>query len=180
MDKVEIRKQMIEKLKHLVEIPQRKKQKESQIYAQLFSSDYWQKSEVIAITLSNAIELNTEPIIERGYQEGKIMVVPKTLPKRKMEFYKIDQTTVMELSAFGVREPLSNEWYTKETIDLILVPGLAFSPSGYRIGFGGGYYDRYLSDYQNKTVSLVFSEQFNDTWIQEEFDCPVDKIFTDK
>jgi 5-formyltetrahydrofolate cyclo-ligase len=64
-------------------------------------------------------------------------------------------------------------------LDLLIVPGLAFSKKGYRIGFGGGYYDRFLSAFDGKTVSLVFGEQFNDQWTPDVFDIPIDKIYTD-
>ena len=64
-------------------------------------------------------------------------------------------------------------------IDLIVVPGLLFSSRGFRIGFGGGFYDRYLADYQGETCSLVFSEQLYDDWEVEDFDIPVQKIYTD-
>ena len=67
----------------------------------------------------------------------------------------------------------------KEEIDLIVVPGLLFSSRGFRIGFGGGFYDRYLADYQGETCSLVFSEQLYDDWEVEDFDIPVQKIYTD-
>lgn len=56
---------------------------------------------------------------------------------------------------------------------------MVFSTKGYRIGFGGGYYDRFLQDYPNQTVSLVFGEQLRDDWQAEKFDRPVNKLITD-
>ena len=86
-------------------------------------------------------------------------------------------TTRYEASSFGVEEPISEQ--EAHHLDLLIVPGLAFSKNGYRIGFGGGYYDRFLSAFDGKTVSLVFGEQFNDQWTPDVFDIPIDKIYTD-
>lgn len=83
------------------------------------------------------------------------------------------------LSSFGVEEPLVFEKVVKDEIDLLIVPGLIFSSEGYRIGFGGGYYDRFLKDFQGPTVSLAFGEQIRDDWQPENFDIPVAKIITD-
>ena len=72
-----------------------------------------------------------------------------------MAFYQVDQETTFEKSSFGVFEPISDRYYSPDEIDLLIVPGIIFHECGYRIGFGGGYYDRYLQNYPNATCSLV-------------------------
>ena len=91
----------------------------------------------------------------------------------------MDEKTQYLLSDFGVEEPLVQQQVEKSEINLLIVPGLIFSSQGYRIGFGGGYYDRFLTTFQGQTVSLAFSEQLRDDWQPAEFDIPVKKIITD-
>lgn len=69
---------------------------------------------------------------------------------------------------------------SKEEIDLVIVPGLLYNRAGYRVGFGGGYYDRFLKDYRGYTISLAFSFQLIDHLPHEEYDIPVGKMITEK
>ncbi len=66
----------------------------------------------------------------------------------------------------------------KDRHDLIIVPGVAFSKDGYRIGYGGGYYDRYLADYQGSTLSLAADFQMQPFLTKESHDIPVQFIVT--
>ena len=79
-------------------------------------------------------------------------------------------------------EPIVEETTSikKEVIDLQIVPGVVFSNEGYRIGFGGGYYDRYLTDYNGYTLSLAFECQTGYVIPIETHDIPVRKIYTEK
>ncbi|MDR4196902.1 5-formyltetrahydrofolate cyclo-ligase, partial [Bacillus cereus] len=108
------------------------------------------------------------------------ILVPKTLPERQMCFFKIDPDTRFERTAFGVLEPLSDHSFSPDAIDLLIVPGVVYHQNGYRIGFGGGYYDRYLANYPNQTCSLVFQEQINNQLVPESFDKKVQHLFIDK
>lgn len=170
----------IQRLEKLADDDVLKKAKEQQILADFFASSLWKESQTIGLIRSVGFEFSTKPVFARGFAEGKQMVVPKSLPDRRMVFYHVTPETRYEVSAFGVEEPVSEQVALKESIDLMIVPGLVFTSEGYRIGFGGGYYDRYLKDFSGKTCSLVFKEQFDDTWKPESFDVPIMKIFTDK
>ncbi|EGP4803052.1 5-formyltetrahydrofolate cyclo-ligase [Enterococcus faecium] len=176
--KEKLRRQGIEKLKNLAKSG-KKKDKEQRICEQLFASEYWKSAQVIGTTLSNEFELDTQPIIQRAKKEQKKIVVPKTLPKRQMAFYEMDEHTVFERSSFGVLEPQSEKLYLPEMIDLLIVPGIIYNRAGYRIGFGGGYYDRYLKNFHRKTCSLVFREQLNEQWRPESFDQKIQQLFID-
>ena len=70
------------------------------------------------------------------------------------------------------------EQRVNNNIDLLVVPGLIFGPTGYRIGYGGGFYDRFLTTFNNDTVSLIFSDQIGDTII-DSHDLPVDYLITE-
>ncbi|KLD56751.1 hypothetical protein WP50_38680 [Lactiplantibacillus plantarum] len=98
---------------------------------------------VVATTIVSDIEVATRPLIEQAWAEGKMVVIPKTLPHRQMAFYPYQATDRLERTSFGIPEPVTGEPVAKQQIDLILVPGLGYSRDRHaRIGFGGGYYDR--------------------------------------
>ncbi|MEO1772843.1 5-formyltetrahydrofolate cyclo-ligase [Candidatus Enterococcus ferrettii] len=176
MEKSKIRQLMIEKLNKIAVDERRQEQVES-IYRQFFQSDLWLSATSIAVTIATDFEFPTAPLIQQAFLEGKKIAVPKSLPKRQLVFYWIDKTTSFELSNFGVEEPVSGNKAQPEELDLVIVPGLIFKENGYRIGFGGGFYDRFLADYSGKTASFVFVEQLMESWEREPFDLPVQRLF---
>lgn len=156
---------------------------EDAFHNQLFSHPLWKESKMIGTTLSSALEWDTRRIIEQAWKEGKEVVVPKTLPKTKqMKFYLIFSFNQIAPGHFGMDEPLLEKAMVvdKDEIDLLLVPGLIFHPKGYRIGFGGGYYDRFLMDFMNTTVSFAHSEQIDSAIPTESHDIPMDYLLTEE
>ena len=98
-----------------------------------------------------------------------------------MDFVVYTKATPMELSSFGLREPAQDlVAISKGDIDLIIVPGLAYCESGFRVGFGGGYYDRFLTDYEGDTISLVLNEQKINSFKVDSFDIPINHLITTK
>ena len=174
--KVEIRNQVLAKLERLDNDPKRKKQIEDNITTQLFQSELWQHAERIGVTLSMSKEFNTETIIQQAFREDKTVSIPKTYAKGIMKFYDYRKTDPLKESKFGVMEPLNKKETTKDEIDLMIVPGVAFNSEGYRIGFGGGFYDRYLEGFEGNTCSLVFQEQLVTQLTIEPHDLPVNQI----
>ena len=168
----------------LLSIPEEEyEEKSRKIREILFKQPEWQNAKTVGITLSNFPEADTRMIIQRGWEEGKRIAVPKCVPETKaMDFYQIQSFHDVEKGFFGLLEPLpeKTKWVSKEEIDLLIVPGLIFSKKGYRIGFGGGYYDRYLSDFKGLTLALSFHEQIVENIPVEDHDLPVRKIVTDK
>lgn len=177
MDKKILREQGLTRLKQLD--PRTKQTKEQIIQSLLFASEEWLEAESIGVIRSLPFEFDTKLIFERGFHSGKQIAVPRSV-RKKLHFYQVEPQTEYQLSSFGVEEPLSQKKIDALDLDLLIVPGLIFSHEGYRIGFGGGYYDRFLADFQGKTVSLVFAEQFDVRWQPDSFDIPVQKIITDK
>ncbi|EOH87709.1 5-formyltetrahydrofolate cyclo-ligase [Enterococcus pallens] len=176
MKKNKMRQLMIEKLNKLAVDGRRQEQVES-IYRKFFQSDLWLSATSIGVTIATDFEFPTAPLIQRALLEGKKVAVPKSLPKRQLIFYWIDKTTTFELSKFGVEEPISDEQANPDELDLVVVPGLIFKENGYRIGFGGGFYDRFLANYSGRTASFVFVEQLMESWEEEPFDLPVQQLF---
>lgn len=126
------------------------------------------------------MEWDTVPIIEKAWEEGKRVAVPKCLPNRKMSFYQLDHFNQLVKGMHDIPEPNPDQTIIieKNNIDLLIVPGIVFSPNGYRIGFGGGYYDRFLADFRNETVSLASHHQMVDQLPIDSFDIPVQHIIT--
>jgi 5-formyltetrahydrofolate cyclo-ligase len=152
-----------------------------EIANQLFADEFWKKAKTIGITVSNYPEVDTYQIIRKAWEQNKRVVVPKCHPKEKqMSFHELKQFTQLESVYYGLLEPIEALTSKVESvdIDLLIVPGLAFSNEGYRLGFGGGYYDRFLSDFKSNTVSLAFPIQLKDRLPIEKHDLPVQKIIT--
>lgn len=170
-----------EVLKALKEIPQVTREKyNNDIKSQVVNSECWRQAKHIGVTLSRYPEVNTEAIIQQAWQEGKKVFIPYSTSDRKLYFYLYKSDTKLDLSKFGLLEPsIKTHPQPKEAIDLLIVPGVVFNQSGYRIGFGGGYYDRYLKDYQGKTISLVYPLQIRNEIdrLIECHDVPVEKVF---
>ncbi len=154
------------------------------IQIHLLESNWWQNADTVALTIPRKIELNVEPIIEAAWRSGKRVVIPKCFPKQnhQMEFYVYTNRKELENVYLDLYEPKDqpDKLVPKETIDIIVVPGLLFAPRGYRIGYGGGYYDRYLADYPNRTVSLAMEDQLIDYVPYDEYDLPVDFVITEE
>ena len=150
----------------------------------MLESNWWQNADTVALTIPRKIELNVEPIIEAAWRSGKRVVIPKCFPKQnhQMDFYVYTNRKELENVYLDLYEPKDqpDKLVPKESIDIIVVPGLLFDPRGYRIGYGGGYYDRYLADYPNRTVSLAMEDQLIDYVPYDEYDLPVDFVITEE
>lgn len=149
----------------------------------LYETTWWRKATVIALTISRDREVSTIPIIERAWSSGKEVVIPKCDPyNHTMKFYRITSFSQLETVYFGLKEPIVEQttYYKPEEIDLMIVPGVVFSRSGYRIGYGGGYYDRYLADFQGMKISLAFTVQLQKEVPFEPHDVPVEAIITNE
>ncbi|XQY90705.1 5-formyltetrahydrofolate cyclo-ligase [Metabacillus sp. HB246100] len=152
------------------------------IHTRLFLTDYWTESNVIAITVSRGREIETIPIIQKAWSEQKKVLVPKCYPKtNEMEFREITSLHQLEQVYFGLSEPKVQvtNLVLPNQIDLIIVPGVCFDQKGYRIGYGGGYYDRYLEAFRGRTLSLSFRSQIVDEVPREAHDRAVQLIVTE-
>ncbi|MBT9672794.1 5-formyltetrahydrofolate cyclo-ligase [Secundilactobacillus kimchicus] len=160
--------------------PNIKQSAEAALYTKLFETAYWQSSRTIGITLSTELELATGPIIEQATLDHKQVVIPKTLPNWQMAFYPFTETTELAPTKFGIQEPITGDPVDKSDIDLIVVPGLGFTPKGFRLGFGGGYYDRFLADYSGTTVVLALPVQTFEQpeWPVKNHDIVIDHVLT--
>ena len=180
-EKVRLRKQIIEHMNSLSE--EQYTTLSEQIAFSLYAQKEWAEAKTIGITLSMENEVNTYPIIEKAWEEGKKVVVPKCNKEtRTMSFRKISNFDQLKTVYMNLREPIPEltEEVNADEIDLQIVPGVAYTERGERIGYGGGYYDRYLVHYKGKTLSLAYDFQMVKQIPVEPFDKNVEKIITEK
>lgn len=167
-------------LKQLKELPiETRENFNTSLLKQLKETNEWKQSHTIAVTLSRFPEVDTELLVQAAWDDGKQLVIPYSGKNRKLSFYEYSPSTEIKQSRFGLWEPENREnEIQKEQIDLIIVPGLAYSDKGYRVGFGGGYYDRYLASYTGETISILYPFQLDQqtSALTESFDIPVQKI----
>lgn len=157
--KKELRQTVLNQMKKLS--GKEKEQADSWLTQRLLSSAAYQKAQVIATYLSMPHEVSTAAFIKQAQLDGKRVLVPKTYGQGRMIFVDYDESRLQK-SSFGLMEPTSDDAVDKTDIDLIHVPGVVFNSQGFRIGYGGGYYDRYLDDYEGTSVSTIYQVQQED------------------
>lgn len=139
-------------------------------------------AQVVMVYVSTPIEVDTYKIIANAFADGKRVAVPRCIPEtRKMEFHYITSMDELEPGNFGVLEPPeTNEIVTDFTRALMLVPGFIFDVYGYRLGYGKGYYDRYMSRYNGAAVGLCYVAELRRRMFHGRFDRTVETVVTDK
>ena len=175
--KAELRKQVLQEMKA---IPREQKQAMDQALTErLLHHPFYQEAKVIATYLSFPHEFQTQGLIEQALKDDKKVLIPKTYSKGRMDFVVYDPQQLVKTS-FGLLEPQGNlEVMDASQIDLIHVPGLVFTTEGYRIGYGGGYYDRYLKHFPGHTLSTIYPCQIQD-FSPENHDIPVQEVLIDE
>lgn len=180
MEKRDYRKQVQQQLAHMTYQTYRKRS--LNLAEKLLQEPSIQQANTIAITLSNQPEVDTTFIIEQLWKLNKQVAIPKCHPSdRSMQFYLIDSFAQTERAFKNILEPIPEltETVGKDAIDVIVVPGVVFDREGYRIGFGGGYYDRFLLGFDGKRIALAFEEQLLNSIPKESHDLPVHILLTD-
>jgi len=125
-------------------------------------------------------EPNVLPLAEELLKTGKTVAFPRVSGR---EILPIKVFSLKELSPgkFGIPEPPLNYQNRLESADVVFVPGLVFDVHGFRVGYGGGFYDRFLRKFKHKAkVGVCFSFQLFSEVPHDPFDVPVDYISTEK
>ncbi|GAB3071645.1 5-formyltetrahydrofolate cyclo-ligase [Salinicoccus sesuvii] len=175
MSKKALRKAMIATLSSMESVD---KQKHEEILKdKLFDFIESHKIQSLGIVLSMPHEMETDDIIEQLVQQGKQIYTPVCDYKSKtMNFCRFRSFNEVVEDEKHLRIPQDTKDVNNNP-EMIVVPGLIYSETGYRIGYGGGYYDRFLIDYTGLKVSLLFEEQLGDV-VVENHDIPVDHLLT--
>lgn len=180
MDKQQLRKRQIKRLNEF----QKKSHKhlEDQILVNnFFDSGMLDGVKSIGVTAALDFEVDNSELIAKCWDMGIDVYLARTHPDKSMDFVFYNYTSKLEKSAFGVLEVADSNAEIKNDLDLVLVPGLAFSKIGHdRVGFGGGFFDRFLARYSTRTCALVNSVMLFEepAWPIEKTDIQIDHLIT--
>lgn len=175
-----IRKEIFKKREDLSD--EYRKEAEEKIYQHVLSLPEYEKAKTIMIYYSTDDEFNTMPLIERAWQDGKKVGSPRVFPKRVIEAMELTPNTELVQSKFGISEPTEKApIINPEDIDLIIMPCVTCNRQGERIGYGGGYYDRFLERAENALLVLPYYAKLQmDNIPMEEHDKSIDIIIDEE
>jgi len=122
-------------------------------------------------------EVLTQDIIQELLSNGKDVFLPKVIGK-KMEFRKISNFSSLEKGSFDIMEP-KDDCKTDNSLDVVLVPTVGISPVGVRLGYGNGFYDKFLAEHKTATISLTLEKQIVKNIPKSEQDIIINWIITE-
>lgn len=174
MDKTALRKQIREQKRAMT--PEQIEEKSRRLAELFLASEAYQRAKTIYGYLPYNQEVRTVPMLEQALRDGKQVAVPKVYGD-EMKFIYLPDLSAVEKGYSGIPEPVADEPVADDTEALVLMPGLAFDPQGHRIGYGGGFYDKFLSaEPSHPTLALCYDFQVLPVLETEEFDIPVDCV----
>lgn len=148
----------------------------AELARQLFAHPLYRRASAIYGYLSYNQEVRTLPILQQAQADGKRVAVPKVFGAR-MEFLWLDDLTQVAAGYHGIPEPVADAPVADCADALVLMPGLAFDRTGRRVGYGGGFYDRFLAqEPAHPTLALCYAFQMLDEIETEAHDLPVDVV----
>ena len=174
MDKTQLRKQIREKKRAmtLAEI----EQASAKLAELFFASDLYKRATTVYGYLPYNQEVRTVPMLEKALSDGKKVAVPKVYGD-EMKFIYLTDLTQVACGYAGIPEPIADEPVADDPTALVLMPGMAFDREGHRIGYGGGFYDKFLAlEPHHPTLALCYEFQVLPHLETEEFDIPVDCV----
>lgn len=174
MDKQALRKQIREQKRAMTE--QQIVQK-SEALGQLFlQSEAYRSAKTIYGYLPYNQEVRTVSMLQKALDDGKRVAVPKCYGD-EMRFIYLDDLSKVENGYCNIPEPIADGPIADDPTALVLMPGLAFDPQGHRMGYGGGFYDKFLAQEPNHpTLALCYDFQMMDYLETEPHDIPVDYV----
>ncbi|MFH2028520.1 MAG: 5-formyltetrahydrofolate cyclo-ligase [Nanoarchaeota archaeon] len=145
----------------------------------LFSLKEYKKAKTVMFYVSFGSEVFTHDMIKDALK-SKIVVVPKTLDHRMTPSLIKSFKELNCKDKYGILQPFKVKRADKNKIDLVIVPGVAFDLDGYRIGYGKGYYDKFLKGMRAEKIGLAYEFKMIKKVPNEEHDIKVDKVVTEK
>ncbi len=163
--------------------PDRKASLDRKIKNKLLNLWSVREAEAVLCYVSTDIEVDTREFISALLQMGKRVAVPRCEgEKSNMNFYYINSLDELSSGSFGVDEPdPSKHIIIGDTRNCVcIVPAFMFDKQGYRLGYGKGYYDRYLSRYKGSTIGICYADNLVEELFHGKYDRSVDMVVTEK
>ena len=174
MDKKTLRKQIREQKRAMT--PEQITTASEKLVQMFLDTELYRQAKTIYGYLPYNQEVRTVPILEQALADGKKVAVPKVCGEEMKFIYLTDLTQVAEGYA-GIPEPIADGPVGDDPTALVLMPGMAFTKDGQRMGYGGGFYDKFLAEEPNHpTIALCYDFQIFESLPTEEFDIPVDCV----
>lgn len=156
-----------------------------EVCAHVVSAAWFNNAATLLAYMPFRREVDVRPVVEQSWALGKRVFLPKVDPENKRMFpYLVRSYDDLKPGAYGILEPdpTRTPFGHLDALDLVFVPGVVFDRNGYRIGYGGGYYDRFLLRLPagTYTVGVAFSFQVTEFIPREAYDQPLDALVTDK
>ena len=156
--------------------PEEIESRSANLAEKFYETELYRNAKTIYGYLPYNQEVRTAPMLQRALQEGKRIAVPKIFGD-EMKFIYLEDLTRVEKGYSGIPEPIDDGPVADDKTALVLMPGLAFDPAGHRIGYGGGFYDKFLAaEPEHPTLALCYAFQMRPQLPTEEFDIPVDLV----
>lgn len=153
------------------------------ITQKLLATPEYAEAATVLTYVSVLSEVSTRMFIERALRDGKTLAAPRCLPGHRLEFVTITSLDQLVPAPFNLLEPaeeLSALTESQMNDSICIVPALLVDTKGYRLGYGAGFYDRFLSTYSGKKICLAYQQNLSKTMLpHSEFDVPVDMIITE-
>lgn len=163
--------------------PELKRELDKRLTERFLDLDEYKSCNTLFAYISRGIECDTSGIITRAFADGKLVAVPKCREKsNEMDFYYIKSYDDLRSGRYGIMEPDPKlcRLVTDFSQGLCLVPGLCYDLQGYRLGFGGGYYDRFLTGFKGITAGICYSKCIVSELPRGPFDKAADILVTEK
>ncbi len=148
----------------------------------LINSDLYKNADTVFCYCARSSEVDTKSIILKSFEDKKKVALPKCIDNNgNMSFYYIDSLTDLSEGMYGIMEPaVYNIAENFSENSICIVPGLAFDSEGYRLGYGKGYYDRFLESFTGISIGVCYEECLTTALPRDEFDKKVNYVVTEK
>ena len=174
MDKSALRKEIREKKRAMTD--EQINAASAELMRMFLATDLYRQAKSVYGYLPYNQEVRTVPILEQAIRDGKRVAVPKVCGD-EMKFLWMEDLSAVSKGYAGIPEPTADGPVADDPTALVLMPGLAFDPQGHRIGYGGGFYDKFLAAEPNHpTLALCYAFQMMEHLETEEFDKNVDCV----
>ena len=176
--KNELREYFAKKRKSLP--PDEKKHLDKKISDKLLAMSVFKSANQILLYSSTIDEISTDYIFQSAIELGKSCFFPKCFERSKMSFFRVNKPEDLIDDAFDIKAPkYEDEIYTPMPSDIIIVPAMSYDKKGYRLGYGKGFYDRFLPEFMGTKIGLCYSGFISDSLPKGRFDISVDIIITE-